>query len=325
MARISNLALAACLISAGHAFTFVQPSSNSASSRTSHLTTHHPSLFTQRRTNKLSSPTRLQSTASADEATSTIKKLPQSSVELTLTIPPSLTSSTYEKVLSTVSAKLSIPGFRKGAKIPNAVIENAWSVNGGKSDLKKLAINELAAQLIEKTLKSHELEPIGQPVVIPSVEDCANSFKVGQEFELVVRCDVWPDIDWKAGSVDDAKPYLGLQGSYKRKPFNQERFDAALRDLTERYAKLEPFEDSSAPIEMGDACVVNMVGYLANSDGGKGEALPEGVASGDNVEVILGKGRYMEGLVEGLVGGRVGETKVVKVRFPDVSGASFDD
>jgi FKBP-type peptidyl-prolyl cis-trans isomerase (trigger factor) len=68
-----------------------------------------------------------------------------------------------------------------------------------------------------------------------------------------------------------------------------------------------------------------MVGYLANSDGGKGEALPEGVASGDNVEVILGKGRYMEGLVEGLVGGRVGETKVVKVRFPDVSGASFDD
>ena len=133
---------------------------------------------------------------------------------------------------------------------------------------------------------------------------------------MVVKCDVWPDIDWK--SEGQEKPYFGLKGKYKRKPFNQERFDSALRDLTERYARLEPFEDDSAPLQNGDACVVNMAGYLA-VNGEKGEALPEGVASGDNVEVVLGEGRYMEGLVEGLVGGKVGETKEVKVRFPDVS------
>ncbi len=96
------------------------------------------------------------------------------------------------------------------------------------------------------------------------------------------------------------------------------RFDAAIRDLTERYARLEPYEDESHALATGDACMVNMVGYMATADGGKGEPLPE-AASGDNVEVILGSGRYMTGLVEGLEGGKVGETKTVNVRFPDVS------
>ena len=57
---------------------------------------------------------------------------------------------------------------------------------------------------------------------------------------------------------------------------------------------------------------------MTSSDGEKGEKLPD-AASGDDVEVILGPGRYMEGLVEGLEGGKVGETKTVNVRFPAVS------
>jgi FKBP-type peptidyl-prolyl cis-trans isomerase (trigger factor) len=60
-----------------------------------------------------------------------------------------------------------------------------------------------------------------------------------------------------------------------------------------------------------------MDGYMANADGSKGEPLPN-AASGDRVEVILGPGRYMEGLVEGLVGAKVGDTVTVKVSFPEV-------
>jgi trigger factor len=89
-----------------------------------------------------------------------------------------------------------------------------------------------------------------------------------------------------------------------------------MNDLAERYAQLEPFEDASRALQMGDACKVNMVGYMATPSGEKGEPLPN-AASGDDVEVILGSGRYMAGLVEGLEGGKVGETRIVKVRFPD--------
>merc|ERR1712161_116341 len=72
-------------------------------------------------------------------------------------------------------------------------------------------------------------------------------------------------------------------------------------------------------LAMEDVCIVNMVGYLAASDDEddltKGEPLPNS-ASGDEVEIIIGTGRYMEGLVEGLVGAKKDEKKTVAVSFP---------
>lgn len=181
-----------------------------------------------------------------------------------------------------------------------------------------MAINELCGELIGPALKEeYDLEPIGQPSLVTSAEVIAESFTPGEALEVTVKCDVWPDIQWKEVEGQE-KPYFGLTGSYKRKPFNQERFDAALSDLKERYVKLEPYEDASQQLVMGDACVVNMVGYMATASGEKGDALPD-AASGDNVEVVLGPGRYMDGLVEGLVDGKVGEVKTVNVRFPAVS------
>lgn len=263
-----------------------------------------------------SSPLFMSSTA--EGSSTSLKRLPESAVELTLRIPSKATSAAYDKTLSEVSKKVSIPGFRKGAKIPPQVIENAWSKQGGKRALRTMAINELCGELIAPALKDeYDLEPIGQPSLVTPADQLAEGFVPGEELEVVVRCDVWPEIRWREVEGKE-KPYLGLTGKYKRKPFNQERFDAALRDLTERYAKLEPFEDESKALEMGDACKVNMVGYMATADGEKGEPLPD-AASGDNVEVILGSGRYMDGLVEGLEGGKVGETKTVNVRFPAVS------
>ena len=56
-----------------------------------------------------------------------LKRLPESAEELTLHIPSTATGAAYDKTLAEVSENVSIPGFRKGAKIPPAVIENAWA------------------------------------------------------------------------------------------------------------------------------------------------------------------------------------------------------
>ena len=160
------------------------------------------------------------------------------------------------------------------------------------------------------------MEPIGQPTLATSAEVLAESFVPGEPIEMVVACDVWPDIAWKDVEGQE-KPYFGLSGSYKRKPFNQARFEQAEKDLAERYAITEPAPEGFV-LGMGDACVVNMEGYMAKEDGvTKGDPLPN-AASGDNVEVVLGEGRYMEGLVEGLIGAKVGETKQIYVTFPEV-------
>mmetsp|Transcript_1367 Transcript_1367/g.3450 ORF Transcript_1367/g.3450 Transcript_1367/m.3450 type:complete len:632 (+) Transcript_1367:126-2021(+) len=322
MARITQMALAACLaMSAFHADAFTVSHQGPTTSTHGHghgavslAARSSPALIIAKRQHH-TAPLFSSSTASDASKPSSLKRLPESAVELTIHIPSAATSAAYDKTLAEVAKSVSIPGFRKGAKIPPQVIENAWSKNGGKRALKTMAINELCGELIGSALKDeHDLEPIGQPSLVTAAEELAEGFVPGEELEVTVKCDVWPEIRWKEVEGKE-KPYLGLTGKYKRKPFNQERFDAALRDLTERYARLEPYEDESQLLASGDACKVNMVGYMATSEGEKGEPLPD-AASGDNVEVIIGPGRYMEGLVEGLEGGKVGETKTVNVRFP---------
>ena len=249
---------------------------------------------------------------------STLERLPESSVKVTITAPGSATKAAYDKACTELSKNISIPGFRKGAKIPAQVLEQAMAGKGGRYALREQAINELVGELIEPALKEeHGLEPIGMPTLETPASELAKDFTPGEDLELNVKCDVWPDIKWITVEGKE-KPYHGLKGSYKRKPFDQSKFDKALNDLKERYAELTPIDDPEHQLRMGDACVVNMEGYMATIDGLKGEKLPD-AASGDRVEVILGPGRYMPGLVEGLVGAKIGDIKTVSVTFPNVS------
>ena len=47
--------------------------------------------------------------------------------------------------------------------------------------------------------------------------------------------------------------------------------DQAIVDLRARQAQLSPKEGDAPVLDMGDACVVNMVGYMATDAGAKGE------------------------------------------------------
>jgi len=247
---------------------------------------------------------------------SKLERLPDSAVKITLTIPGKSTKAAFDKVCSELSRTIELPGFRKGSKIPSAVLENAMAGKGGRYALRTQAINELLGELIEPALKDeHGLEPIGQPSLEQDTEEVAKNFKPGEDLELDVLCDVWPDIEWRTVEGQE-KPFFGLTGKYSRNPFNKEKFDKALNDLMERYAELAPIADADQELQMGDACTVNMEGWMANDAGEKGEKLPD-AASGEKVEVILGEGRYMAGLVEGLVGAKVGETREVTVNFPE--------
>lgn len=185
------------------------------------------------------------------------------------------------------------------------------AAQGGRNALKVQAINELLSTLVEPALREQSLDPIGQPRLSPSAEVLAESYTPGEPLSLTVECDVWPEITWTGQYQTD------LSGTYQRNPVDPTKLNKALTELKERYATMEPITDSNHVLRMGDACTVNMIGYMATSEDKKGEPLPN-AASGDRVEVILGSGRYMEGLVEGLLGAKIGDTVEVRVTFPDV-------
>lgn len=247
---------------------------------------------------------------SGSSASVTVTRLENSAVSIEIPVPGASTKAAYDKVCNELSKTIQIPGFRKGSKLPPAVLEQSMAASGGRNAIKIQAINELITQLVEPALRGQDLDPIGQPRLAVPAEELAQHFIPGETLTIAVQCDVWPEIQWTGA-------YTGLTGTYQRKPFDETKLQTALRDLKERYATLVPITDASHVLSTGDACTVNMVGYMATPEGGKGEPLPN-AASGDRVEVILGPGRYMEGLVEGLVGARVGETVAVTVTFPEV-------
>jgi trigger factor len=260
----------------------------------------------------------LASVETEDASTSSPKvtRLENSAVMIDIPVPGTATKAAYDKVCMELSKTIQIPGFRKGSRIPPQVLEQSMAAKGGRNAIKVQAINELTNQLVELALKEQALDPIGQPTLKVPAEELAKTFVPGESLTLSVQCDVWPEIQWN--HVDGKeKPYVGLTGKYQRKPFNQAKLDLALRDLKERYATLETIDDANYKLQLGDACTVNMNGYMATDAGEKGEPLPN-AASGDRVEVILGPGRYMEGLVEGLIGTKKGDTVTVRVSFPEV-------
>jgi len=240
-----------------------------------------------------------------------------SSVQITITATEAQTKEAYDRVITDASKTLEIPGFRKGSKIPANVVESVMEKGGrgGKEFLKKQALKTLIASVVEPALKDEEgLDPIGEPRLIQNEDILVQMFTPDEEIQLEVKCDVWPEVTWKA--TDSGKAYDGLEASYTRKPFNQAKMDEALKDLKDRQASLAPKSGDSPSLEMNDACVVNMVGFLAKEDGSKGEPLPN-AASGDQVDIIMETGKYMAGLVEGLVGAKINDTKEIKVTFPE--------
>ncbi|GMH49654.1 hypothetical protein TrRE_jg3675 [Triparma retinervis] len=242
-----------------------------------------------------------------------------SSVELTINVTGEQTKNAYDRVVVDASKNMDIPGFRKGSKIPANVIESVLEggngqASGGKNLLRKQALKQLVG-LVETVLSDHPtIDPIGQPEIVQNEDILVQMFTPGEPMQLIVKTDVWPTISW-VDAKPDAKVYEGLEASYSRKPFNQGKYEQALKDLKDRQAKLAPKGDASAVLEMGDACVVNMVGYMADESGGKGEPLPN-AASGDQVDVVMETGKYMEGLVEGIVGAKVDDVREIKVVFP---------
>ena len=70
----------------------------------------------------------------------------------------------------------------------------------------------------------------------------------------------------------------------------------------------------------GNQLIANMNGFMATPEGEKGEPLPA-VAGGDGITIPLEQGKFMPGLVEGLMGVKKGETRDITVTFPPRSSA----
>lgn len=229
----------------------------------------------------------------------TQEKLPDSQVGLDIEIPSDMSQQTYEQVLRKYMNSMNIPGFRKG-KVPRQV----FLQRVGLTQFKATVLEELVQSAVDKAIKQESIEAIGNYQLKSSFEDLIAQYEPGKPLNISAAVDVPPRVT--------LNQYSGFTVQAEEIKPDLERVDKTLEQYRTNLATLVPVEDR--PAQMGDVAVVDFVGRV-HREGAEPEEFQGG--SGQDFQVELEEGRFIEGFVQGIAGMNLEETKEVAVTFPE--------
>jgi trigger factor len=216
---------------------------------------------------------------------SSIKKLPQSKIEIFVELSKEEFDRFYREALFELSKDFKFPGFRKG-KAPMELIE--------KSIDQKIVLDKAARKAIEeiylKIISKEKIEVLGRAEVeilklIP-----------GDSFEFKISASVFPQIklaDYKRIASEKEKRKISV---------SEEEVEETLVFLQRSRAK---FFQKDSPAQRGD--FVEIEYSSPQIDGGR--KIKDGF--------FLGKGGFVSGFEENLEGMKKGEEKIFSLKIPE--------
>ncbi len=231
----------------------------------------------------------------------TQEKLPASQIGLEIEIPAEMSKTVYEKVVQNLSRTANIPGFRKG-KVPRQILVQRM----GTQRLKAAALEDLIQEGFKKALEQEDIPAIGNYQVLSPMEEMVTRFQPGEPFTFSASVDVTPEVN--------LGEYTGWQLQAEEVVYDESEVDKFLDERRAEKATLIPVE--GRPAQQGDVAVVDFSGVFADVAEGETPAEIPGAQATD-FEIELGEGRFIQDIVDGIVGMNTGETKEVSVKFPE--------
>lgn len=214
-----------------------------------------------------------------------------------VTVPAGTIAEDRDRRLSRMAKELRLPGFRPG-KVPLAVVKARY----GQAVLGEV-LEEQVNAAARKVVEDRGLKPALQPKVE------LISFAEGADLEFRLDLEVLPEIPLPdVGGI--AIERLVAEPS-------EDQLRQALEGLARRRATLAEVAEPR-PAELGEVLVCDFVGRIEKN--GEKVAFPGGSATDMPIEV--GGPGFIPGFTEQLVGMRPGETRTIRVRFPEDYGAA---
>jgi len=197
-----------------------------------------------------------------------------------------------KKIAKEIAKKAKIQGFRPG-KVPLKVVEKMYG-----EEIKRDAISEAVKEVLDEGIKKLEnAEILGEPQVVKFDEK-----EDGIEVEIKVF----------------TKPEVNIDESYKECVPDVELPEVSDEEVEEELKKIansmsETKVSQKETLEKGDIAVIDFKGYIDGKpmENGSAEAYP----------LEIGSGAFIPGFEEQLIGMKVGETRKIKVKFPENYGA----
>lgn len=216
----------------------------------------------------------------------TVEELSPSRRALNVEVAPEQVAATMEATLKELSRKINVPGFRKG-KVPPEIIQRRF-----QSDIQEEVLRELIPDSYRQALTQVELTPVSQP----RVEDV--HFHAGEPLRYRAIVEVKPPVTMK--------DYRGIPLERKAVEVTDQEVDRALEFLREDAAEYAPME--GWPAMRDDLIVLDHEGSIHGK--------PFKGGSGKNLTLLLGRGGYLPGFEEQVVGLQKGDSKQFRLTFP---------
>lgn len=193
-----------------------------------------------------------------------------------------------DTILADVRDKVRMKGFRPG-KAPMSLLRR---LHGEAA--RSQAVEESVRESTDKLFQDKGVRPATQPQIeLGEVTEDAG-------FDFTVSAEILPDID-----VEGFRPPKLERMTAK---VGEAEVEEALKRLADQSKSFEPAA-KTAKAKDGDAVVIDFAGKI------DGEEFEGG--TGEDVEIELGAGRFIEGFEEQLVGVKAGDACEVRVTFPD--------
>lgn len=224
----------------------------------------------------------------------TVKKLPQSKVELEITLAWEEWKKEMDHAAKHLAKDVKVPGFRPG-KVPREVLEKRY----GKEVVLMEAAEHAVSHSYVQALEQEKIDAIGQPVVK------LETVKEGEALSFTITTAVMPEV-----KIDNWKKAVGKANSEHAKKqqavvVEPQEIEDELNRLAGMRAKLVTM---NRPAQLEDNVEVDFEVRVDGVviEGGKSEKHP----------LVLGKGVFIPGFEEGIVGMKEGEEKVMTLSFP---------
>jgi len=231
----------------------------------------------------------------------TQEKLPASRLRLAIEIPADQSQKAHEATLKQLANTVRIPGFRPG-KVPRPVLIQRL----GAGYIKAKVLEDLIGSSYQNALSQEKIAPISQPEFVQAFENLVGLFTPGQDFTYEVLVDVFPSVE--LGEIES------LAVEAEEVEFKPQWVEEWLTNKQNELATLIPIEDRGA--EAGDAVIIDHRGYQVTEGGDAGDEIPE--LKGENLKLDLSPDKLqIEGVVEGMTGMTLGETRQITVQFPE--------
>src|ERR1700730_14936231 len=200
-------------------------------------------------------------------------------------VPAERVSQEIAARLKKLSRTARLNGFRPG-KAPLTVIRQQFG-----SQVHREVIGELLQSSFAEAVSEKQLSPAGNPRIEPQ------SIDEGQDLKYVATFEVFPEVT--------LQPLDSLELERVTAEVTESDIDAMVERLRKQQMKYSPV---TRPAALGDKVTIDFVGTIGGAEfaGGKSE----------NIAIVLGEGRMLPELEQGLVGAAAGEHRDIDVNFP---------